>query len=79
LGARLQEWKAVLSTFVPPLDIDSIAQNMGFVKMAGCTKNRGKKMPRLVIFHNSLPDHRPGSDKRPHSVEQGLSPKERIL
>lgn len=49
-----------------PLDyIDSIAQNMGFVKMASCTKNRGKKMPELVIFHNSLPDHRPGSDKRP--------------
>jgi hypothetical protein len=32
LGARLQEWKAVLSTFFPPLDIDSISHLAPFVK-----------------------------------------------
>jgi hypothetical protein len=49
-----------------PLDyIDSIAQNMGFVKMAYCTKIWIEKVLKLVIFHNSAPGPRSGAEQNP--------------
>jgi len=50
---------------VSPLDyIDIVSQNMGFVKMAKYTKFRGKKLLKLVIFHNSLRGGSPRSAEK---------------